>query len=138
MGEKDTLIIGTWNKGGKWNSKLNSKLPEIENILKTQKIDILAIQEANWTSTTDEQTVHIKGYEIIADKGRNNKKRRNSRTIIYIKDNLHYEILNNKMRENTPEIWIRISEPGKRKTDLITFYREYKQWNNDNIESKKQ
>ena len=129
MGEKDTLIIGTWNKGGKWNSKLNSKLPEIENILKTQKIDILAIQEANWTSTTDEQTVHIKGYEIIADKGRNNKKRRNSRTIIYIKDNLHYEILHNKMRENTPEIWIRISEPGKRKTDLITFYREYKQWN---------
>ena len=36
MGEKDILIIGTWNKGGKWNSKLNSKLPEIENILKTQ------------------------------------------------------------------------------------------------------
>ena len=135
--KKDILVIGTWNKGGKWNSKLNTKIPEIENLLYNQKLDILAIQEANWTADMNEQTVHIKGYDIIGDLGRGNKKRKNSRTVIYIRDDIHYEILKNKMRTEYPEIWIRISEPGKRKTDLVTFYREYKQWNNKEKESKK-
>ena len=30
--KKDILVIGTWNKGGKWNSKLNTKIPEISRI----------------------------------------------------------------------------------------------------------
>ena len=128
MDKKSNLVIGTWNKGGKWDTKLNVKVPEIENLLKSQRIDILAIQEANWKQDMDEKLVKIPGYEIVADKGRKNKKRKNSRTVAYIRDDIHFEIQENKMREDTPEIWLRISEPGKRKTDLIIYYREFKKW----------
>ena len=136
--EVNKIVIGTWNKGGKWDCKLSKKIGEIENLLKSQKIDILGVQEANWTQDMDEATVRIPGYEIIPDKGRSSKKRKNSRTVVYIRDDIHYEILTNKMREEVPEVWLRISEPGKRKTDLVVFYREYKQWRNKETEAKRE
>ena len=69
----------------KWDCKLSKKIGEIENLLKSQKIDILGVQEANWTQDMDEATVRIPGYEIIPDKGRSSKKRKNlNKRMLYL------------------------------------------------------
>ena len=102
--EKDEGIkLGFWNKGGALQP-LREKRNEIENIIKTNSFGVFGIAEANLFEHDDLTDVEIEGYKIFWDKGRKNIKRRNSRCVLYIRNDLSYKLRKDLMEDNCPEI----------------------------------
>ena len=126
-----------WNKGGAYNTKITHKLNEIEELIKTNKIGVMGIAEANIGKDDKQEDITIKGYNTIVDKGRN-KRDGVSRTAILIRKDLNYKLREDLMSENFPETWIELGEKGKQKILLCSMYREFKHWGEEGTVSDKE
>ena len=122
------LKIGTWNKGGA-NQDLCKKINEIEMILLDKSLDCLGITEANLKKDAIMQKVEIQGYKMICDAGVENRLKKNSRVVAFVKEELSYEVVTNNMKGDLmPEIWLRLGHQGTRRTLVGFVYREHKPW----------
>ena len=129
LGENDNGIkVGCWNKGGALQP-LQEKINEIEILLKTNRFGVLGILEANFFAENDKQDIEISGYRVFWDKGRENIRRKNSRCVLYIRNDLSYKLRGDLMKEDIPEIWIEIGEANKKRSLLCVYYREFSEWN---------
>ena len=97
--------------------------------LKIGKIHCLGIAEANLRAGADLKEVHIPGYRLVWDGGRENKEKSNSRVVAYIQEDLSFEVVKTKMQGDlTPELWLRLGHKGTRRTLLGFIYREHSPW----------
>ena len=126
--KKKNLRFATWNKGGA-NQQLKKKVLEIEAYLNKYDIDYLGITEANLRKDADLEEVTIKGYNIIWDKGRENPNKENSRVVVYIKEELSYEVMHQYMGgDMMPEVWLKLGHARTKRTLVGTMYREHTPW----------
>ena len=135
------IKVGSWNKGGALQP-LQEKLNEIEYFMKDNNFSIFGISEANLFKETNNKDVQISGYTLFYDKGRENVTRKNSRCVVYIKNDLSFKLREDLMSEEIPEVWIEVGEPKKKRVLICQFYREFSNWNNrtgtDSIKSQKE
>ena len=126
--KKKTLRLASWNKGGA-NQQLKKKVLEIEAFLNKFNIDYLGITEANLRKDADLEEVSIKGYNIIWDGGRDNPQKENARVVVYLKEELSYEVMNQHMNGDLmPEVWIKLGHAKTKRTLVGTVYREHTPW----------
>ena len=122
------LKLAAWNKGGA-NQELKKKRNEIEALLQEQDIDCLGIIEANLRQSADETDANIEGYNLVWDEGREIMSKQNSRVVMYIKEELSYEVVRKNMEGDLmPEIWIKLGHKGTRRTLVGMVYREHTPW----------
>ena len=92
-------------------------------------IHCLGITEANLRTGAELEEVNIPGYNLVWDRGRENKVKENSRVVAYIREDLSYEVVKTKMQGDLmPELWIRLGHKGTRKTLVGFIYREHSPW----------
>ena len=122
------MKIGTWNKGGA-NQELKKNINEITVMLHSQNLDCLGITEANLRKEADLQEVSIPGYKLVWDLGMTNIVKKNSRVVVFIKEELSYQVINNMMGGDLmPEVWLRLGHTGTKRTLVGFIYREHKPW----------
>ena len=125
---KNTLKIASWNKGGA-NQELKKKRNEIMVQLYEEDIDCLGITEANLRAEADIQEVAIPGYVMKCDSGRENVYKKNSRVVVYIKEELSCDVLTNYMKNDLmPEVWLRLGHKKTKRTIVGFVYREHTPW----------
>ena len=122
------IKVACWNKGGALQP-LKDKVNEIENLIKTNNFGVFGVTEANFFREDDIKDVEISGYSFFWDKGRENAIRKNSRCCLYVRNDLNCKIREDLMKDTTPEIWMEIGEPRKRRSLLCVYYREFSEWN---------
>ena len=88
--------MATWNKGG-LNQQLKKKIMDIEACLHKYNIDYLGITEANLRRDADIEEVTIKGYKVLWDQGRENQDKKNARVVVYVKEELSFEVMHQHM-----------------------------------------
>ena len=126
--KKKNLRMATWNKGGA-NQQLKKKVLDIEACLNKYDLDYLGITEANLRKCADLEEVAIKGYRMIWDLGRENPSKENSRVVVYVKEELSFEIMQQHMGGNLmPEVWIKLGHARTKRTLVGTVYREHTPW----------
>ena len=92
-------------------------------------IRCLGITEANLRAGAELEEVNILGYSLVWDRGRENKVKANSRVVAYIREDLSYDVVKNKMEGDImPELWIRLGHKGTRRTLIGFIYREHSPW----------
>ena len=83
--------------------------------------------------------VEIPGYNLVWDRGREIMTKQNSRVVIYIKEELSYEVVKNNMEGDLmPDIWIKLGHKGTRRTLVGMIYREHTPWKTKENSSKNQ
>ena len=106
------------------------KRNEIQTLLHDEDIDCLGITEANLGGSADMEEVEIPGYVLRWDAGRENPMKNNSRVVVYVKEELNFELVRDYMKDDLmPEIWLRLGHKGTRRTLVGFIYREHKTWN---------
>ena len=112
------LNIGTWNV----RSGLIRRENEINDILKTNKVDILFLTE---TDTKNATSFNLQGYKTITQLC----EREDSvvRIIALVKDNIGANIVERTdlMSKTFPSIWLEIRDKHKSKTMVGGFYRQW-------------
>ena len=88
------IKVGCWNKGGALQP-MKEKLIEIELLIKSNNFGVFEVLEANFFEDADPNEVKIEGFSLVWDKGRKNKRRRNARTALYIREDLSYKVRDN-------------------------------------------
>ena len=102
------------------------KRNEIRTLLLEHDIDCLGINEANLKKGADMEAVHIPGYVLKWDEGRENETKEVARVVVYIKEELSFDIVANLMQDDLmPEVWLRLGHRGTRRTLLGFVYREH-------------
>ena len=136
--EKRSLKIATWNKGGA-NQELRKKRNEIMMQLLEEDIDCLGVTEANLRAEADMQEVEIPGYVLIWDSGRENRTKKNSRVVVYIKEELSCDILKTYMKNDLmPEVWLRLGHKNTKRIVVGFVYREHTPWGTQEGSGKEQ
>ena len=126
--EKRNLKLATWNKGGA-NQELRKKRNEIMLQLLEDDIDCLGVTEANLRAEADMQDVHIPGYVLKWDSGRENRTKKNARVVVYVKEELSCEVLTSYMKNDLmPEVWLRLGHKNTRRMVAGFVYREHTPW----------
>ena len=126
--KKNTLRIATWNKGGA-NQQLKKKILDVEACLHKHDLDYLGITEANLRTDADIEEVAIKGYKMIWDQGRENQVKKNARVVVFIKEELSFEVMKQHMEgDMMPEVWIKLGHARTKRTLVGTIYREHTPW----------
>ena len=126
--EKRTLKLATWNKGGA-NQELRKKRNEIMLQLLEDDIDCMGVTEANLRTDADMKEVDIPGYVLKWDSGRENKTKKNSRVVVYIKEELSCDVLTNYIKNDLmPEVWLRLGHKNTRRVVIGFVYREHTPW----------
>ena len=92
-------------------------------------IHCLGISEANLRTGASLEEVHITGYNLVWDAGRDDKVKANSRVVAYIREDLSFEVVKHMMRGSLmPELWIKLGHKGTRRTLVGFIYREHSPW----------
>ena len=121
---KDYLQVGWWNnKSGQRHLGKTTK-DSLCLVLKKHDLDVIGISESNILKDDDKGTTKIKGYDTINDKVINSGR---SRSSIYIKSKLKYQIRHDLMDDDTPEVWLEVELKGRKNVESILycqFYRE--------------
>ena len=108
-------------------------------ILLDKSLDCLGITEANLKKDAIMQKVEIQGYKIICDAGVENRLKKNSRVVAFVKEELSYEVVKKNMEGDLmPEIWLRLGHRGTKRTLVGFIYREHKPWKSDDASIKGQ
>ena len=89
---KRTLKLATWNKGGA-NQELKKKRNEKMLQLLNEDIDCLGVTEANLRVEADMEEAAIPGYVLEWDSGRDNKNKKSSRVVVFIKEELSCDVI---------------------------------------------
>ena len=72
------------------------------------------------------QAVEIPGYVLKWDAGRNNQNKKIARVVVYIKEELSFDMMTVHMKDDLmPEVWLKIGHKGTRRTLLGFVYREH-------------
>ena len=72
------------------------------------------------------QAVKIPGYTLLWDAGRENTLKNSSRVVVYIKEELTYDLVKTNMQDDLmPEVWLRLGHKGTRRTLVGFIYREH-------------
>ena len=100
-------------------------------MIKREDFDILGVLEANFKGQNDKVDVEIEGYTIVWDNGREDNQRKNSRTVAYIRNGIHFKLRNDLMPSDSPEIWLELGENREKKLLTGILYREFRPWNGD-------
>ena len=110
------LRVCTWNVclGIKY------KLRQVEEVVKKNKIDIICLQEVELTNEDDITLIELDGYAMEIEKGQGKK-----RSMLYIKNTIHYERHEDKEEPNMHIIMISIKENNK-EIQLASIYRTFK------------
>ena len=120
--KEEGIRVGCWNKGGALQP-LQEKINDIENLLKRNNFGVLGITEANFFKENEKEDIDISGYRVFWDKGREEKTRKNSGCVLYIRNDLSFKAREDLMHGCFPEIWIEIGESNKKRSLLCVFYR---------------
>ena len=127
--KKTSLKIATWNKGGA-RQDLRMKRNEMQTLLLDEDRDCLGITEANLGVNADMEEVDIPGYVLRWDAGRENKTKKNSRVVVYVKEELNFELVTEYRQDDLmTELWLRLGHKGTRRALVSFIYREHKTWN---------
>ena len=103
--EPGSIVFAQWNAEGVRNKK-----PELQNFLKTKKIDIICIQE---THLTDAHRFHVRGYELYRlDRAHRHK----GGLITLVRNNIPSTQIATSEQEGTEHIIVRVFLP---KNDII-------------------
>ena len=95
--------------------------------------------EANLQHGADMAEVEIPGYNLVWDRGRKILTKQNSRVVIYIREELSYEVVKNNMEGDLmSEIWIKLGHKGTRRILVGMIYREHTPWKTKENSSKSQ
>ena len=87
----------------------------------------MGVTEANLHKNANLEDVIIPGYNLVHDLGIENKIKKNSRVVAYIKEELSYEIVRKYMGGDLmPEIWLKLGHTGTRRTLVCFVCREHK------------
>ena len=108
------MKIGFWNKGGALQP-LREKINEIEELMKRNQFCIFGVIEANFFADSLVEDVTISGYSILWDLGRENLERRNSRCVLFIRNDISFKIRKDIMDVNVPEIWVEAGQSNKKR-----------------------
>ena len=111
------LKIMSWNKG---NSYIKHSIEDIRDLIYNHKPDILVINELRLFEDEDISIASIKGYNLEVDNLR--EKYKESRTGIYIKDNLIYERVTKFEAELSSTVCIKVGFKKTRKIYICGFY----------------
>ena len=75
--------------------------------LTNRNINCLGVTEANLKAGEDIKEVETPGYNLVWDRGRENKAKGNSRVVADVPEDLSFEIVKSKMKGDLlPELWI--------------------------------
>ena len=86
--------------------------------------------EENLRKGADLKEVEVQGYELVWDEGRENTEKKNARVVLYIKEELSFDIVKKHMGNDLmPEVWIRLGHSGTKRTLIGIVYREHTPWN---------
>ena len=103
---------------------------DIEACLHKNNIDYLGVTEANLRKNADMSEVEIKGYRLVWDQGRENPNKENARVVVYIKEELSFDVMATYMGGDLmPEVWIKLGHAKTKRTLIGTVYREHTPWN---------
>ena len=112
---------------------------DIEACLHKYNIDYLGVTEANLKIEADMNEVEIQGYRLVWDAGREHPQKRNARVVVYIKEELSYNVMSKYMGGDLmPEVWIKLGHAGTKRTLVGTVYREHTPWNTGDGSQKNQ
>ena len=89
------------------------KVVDIAAHLYKLDIDCLGVTEANLRKGADLKEVEVQGYKLVWDEGRENTEKKNARVVLYIKEELSFDIVKKHMGNDLmPEVWIRLGHSG--------------------------
>ena len=114
------LKILTWNKG---NALIKNAMVEIKDLIDKYKPDILVINELRLQKDDDISVAFVRGYRLEVDNLRENYKE--SRTGIYIKENLIYERVPQYEANLSSTVCIKVGFKKTRKIYICGFYRQF-------------
>ena len=102
-------------------------------MLLEENLDCLRITEANL------RKVDIPGYKMVCDTGSENKVKKNSRVVVFIKEELSYKVVRKNIEGDLmPEVWLRIGHKGRKRMLVGFVHREHKPWNSTDASIKGQ
>ena len=89
----------------------------------------MGITEANLKKEANLEEVGIPGYNLVCDMGIENKIKKNSRVVAYVKEELSYEVVKKYMGGDLmPEVWLKLGHAGTKRSLVGFVYREHKPW----------
>ena len=98
-------------------------------LLHEQNVDCLGVTEANLKKEASLEDVGIPGYNRVCDMGIENRVKKNSRVVAFVKEELSYEVVKKHMAGDLmPEIWLKLGHKGTKRTLVCFMYREHKPW----------
>ena len=116
----NNLKVVTWNLGSRL---FRNKVDDLSHMVSDIIPDIAVITEANLQLSTDGYRVNIENYDIITTKDYNTLGV--SRLVILVRNNLNYQLMNEKMEQEISTIWLKIPRRGKKPFILGAIYREH-------------
>ena len=104
-----------------WNicRGLNAKEAEIKELLNSQNLDLLHLQETDIREYKPRSSFHIQGYEAFTHAG--DKKR----TITLVKENCFHSIRELDYADGRPEVWLEVKCHGGKLITIGNIYREH-------------
>ena len=103
---------------------LYNKMNEIKMLIKSEKPHILGITEAElWRSHHSLDTLRVPGYDLLVPKSWEVLGK--ARVVVYIKNTLQYDKIDNLEHEDTQTVWFRAGFRNMKKVYFSVQYREH-------------
>ena len=96
------------------------KLKQVEEVVSKNNIDIICLQEVEIAETVDLSLLELNGYAMEVEKGQGKR-----RTMMYIRNTLHYQRNEDKEKPNSHVILITVKEKNKT-IKIASLYRAFK------------
>ena len=120
--DKCSLNIMQWNIGSRhWQRKRD----QVQAMADERSPDIFTITEANLFNGTPDIQSDILGYKMVKPLTYLNPNLEYSRVLLFVKNNLNFEIMRKHMDLWTTTIWIKITKRGQNKLIIGAIYREH-------------
>ena len=116
------IKIGHWNKGP---GHLQTKMPEVKNIIKGLHPHILGISEANLHEKHDQNLSQIEDYVLHTCPTLQNPALKTSRVVVYTHRSLVVKVRADLMSNSYSSIWLEVGLPRHKKFLVGQTYREW-------------
>ena len=124
--KNEYLHCAFWNNKSGQNHLGSSTKDNLAVILLKHDIDIIGISESNILKDDAVSKTKIKGYDTVNDKLMSNYGK--SRSAIYIKSKLKYNVRSDLMDDDSPEVWVEVClKRGKYSGENILFCQYYRE-----------
>ena len=116
------IKISHWNKGP---GHLQTKMPEIKNIINGLHPHIMGLSEANLKASHDQNLVQLTDYVQHTCLTLNNPTLNTSRVVVYTHRSLVVKVRTDLMCENYSSVWLEVGLPHHKKFLVGQTYREW-------------